>query len=296
MFSRTQQFLFLIAFTLVSACSGPPVGTSQKNLLRRAEVEQLGKAMEAEVERHYEVLQHKLINRYVNSIGQSIVARNPEMPTLAYRFRVLRTNDVNAFSLPGGLVYITLGLLSRLELEAHFAAALAHELAHQDAGHALILWQERISSALSPSPSGIERRDTFSAHYFGTKGLLAYGAAFEREADEVAMSLMYQAGFDPRAYVSLLEELQRLEASRAKLLEDLVRVHPPFSERILWAREYLKTLPPRRENRLNSSTFQEIKQRLRLADRMQTDANLESATNQAVKKKTKKNKTSKPAE
>ena len=236
-----------VVVACLAACSSTPPQNQQNNVLRRADVDVLAKTMEEQVERHFTVLQHKLVTRYVNSLGQSIVARNPQMPPLPYQFRVLREDEANAFSLPGGTVYLTLGMISRFELEGQLAAALAHELAHQDAGHALILWRERILHAQEWFDSAkAAGKGAFESHYFGREGLLAYGEKFELEADEIALVLLYQAGYDPRTYLSYLEELRRL-----------ARV-----------REYLKLLPPKQESKLTSATFKEVKHLLKLADKM----------------------------
>lgn len=268
---RTKIFCSAVFafFVALAGCSGTPPANQQSNVLRRSDVEQLAKAMQEQIEQHFTVLQHKLVNRYVNSLGQSIVARNPQMPPLPYQFRILRENEMNAFSLPGGIVYITLGMVSQLELEGQLAAAIAHELAHQDAGHALILWRDRIVRAQKwLTNTAPEDKRAFSGHYFGEGGLLSYGEKFESEADEIALVLLYQAGYDPRAYLSYLEELRRITRSSPKQLELINRLHPPLDERLAHVREYLKLLPPKQESKLTSATFKEVKHLLKLADKM----------------------------
>lgn len=261
--------VFIYTSFLFSGCSGAPTGEPHENFLRRSEVESLSLAMQNEVEKQIPLLEHKLVNRYVNAIGQSLVARNSQMPPLAYQFKVVRSNDLNAFSLPGGVVYVTLGMLSQIEFEGQFVAALAHELAHLDSGHALLRWRERIYKSKSPTQADREHSKLdFHSHYFGPGGLLTYGDAYEFEADEVAMVIIYQAGYDPRAYIAYLEELQRIQTKKPGLLKDLQSAHPPLNLRIQKANDYLKLLPPKRENRLTSSTFREIKQRLKIADKI----------------------------
>lgn len=273
---RNKTSLFIahgIFFVLpfIAACSGTPIRDPYANFLRREEVERLSQAMQEEIESQLPLLEHKLINRYVNSVGQSLVAHNTQMPPLAYQFKVLRSNSINIFSIPGGVVYVSLGVLSNIEFEGQFAAAIAHELAHLDAGHALILWRERIFNTKAWAQSFSQRtKDDFHSHYFGAKGLLAYGDTYEYEADEIAMVLIYQAGYDPRAYIAYLTELEKIHAKKPDLLKDLFSLHPPITERIRRAQEYVRLLPPKRESRLTSASFKEIKQRLRIADKMKT--------------------------
>jgi predicted Zn-dependent protease len=237
-------------------------------------VDLLAKGMQEQVERNFTVLQHKLVNRYINSMGQSIVSRNPQMPPLPYQFKVLRESTVNAFSLPGGTVYLTLGMISSLAFEGQVAAAIAHELAHQDSGHALILWRERIDGASqwlnSPKASA---RSEFERLYFSEDGLFYYGENYEREADEIALILLYQAGYDPRAYLSFLEAIAKINEKNPRLTKLYFAVHPSVESRINRTREYLKLLPPRQDSRLTSSNFKEVKHLLKLADKMKEGAN-----------------------
>lgn len=268
---RSSKNIWLILLAFCAACGGPSSVRQSNAVLRHADVDLLSKAMQEQVEKHSTVLQHKLVNRYVNSLGQSMVARNTQMPPLAYQFRVLRENDLNAFSLPGGTIYVTLGMLSRLEFEGQFAAAIAHELAHQDAGHALILWRERVTHAEQwLNSSNVTGRDEFENLYFGKSGLLYYGDKYESEADEVAMVILYQAGYDPRAYLSYLEALLQISDKNPKSVRMLMEMHQPLETRLARVREYLRLLPPKRESKLTSATFQEVKHLLGLADKMKT--------------------------
>ncbi|MGZ3670438.1 MAG: hypothetical protein ACXWR4_11065, partial [Bdellovibrionota bacterium] len=79
--------------------------------LKRSEVEFISTRLRNATEQEYPLLKHRLVTRYVDQLGQSIVSRNREMPPLPYEFRVLKANEILAFSLPGGIVYVSLGLL-----------------------------------------------------------------------------------------------------------------------------------------------------------------------------------------
>src|SRR3989344_6187981 len=139
------NFLVLIILSVFNSCTSGQIAEEPPHLTRR-EVENVSKQLEAEVETRYPKIHHRLVNRYINSLGQTIISRNKErMPPLPYEFRVLRSEEIHAFSLPSGIIYITLGVLRHLDLEGQVAAVLTHELAHQAAGHSLLVWRQRLA-------------------------------------------------------------------------------------------------------------------------------------------------------
>ncbi len=242
---------------LMFACSTTPLEQDGGDLTR-TEVEFLQSKLSSAIETHWPPLAHKKVTRYLDSLGQAIVARNVNLPPLPYEFIVLRSGDVFTASLPGGKVYATLGLLQQVEYEGELASALAHELAHQYSGHSLQMWRERVNAA-RPAQVIIETNGPFEKLFLGKDSYLDLGSEFEREADETAPNLLYRAGFDPRTYGSFLQIVKRLEKSRLPLVQGLVSLHPPVDERIAWAREASLTIPPSRDPKVSSASFQEIK-------------------------------------
>ncbi|NUM88256.1 MAG: M48 family metalloprotease [Bdellovibrionales bacterium] len=257
-----QRFLSIAVrtvagFLVLVSCSATPLEQDGGDLTR-SEVEFLQRKLSEAMEAHWPPLAHKKVTRYVDALGQAIVARNPSLPPLPYEFVVLRSADVLTASLPGGKVYVTLGLLQQVEYEGELAASLAHELAHQHAGHSLRVWRGRVNAA-RPAQIILETNGPFEKLFLGKDSYLDLGAEFEREADETAPALLYRAGFDPRTYGSFLQIVRRLEKSRLALVQGLVSLHPPADDRVAWAREASLTLPPSRDPKVSSASFQEIK-------------------------------------
>lgn len=259
-----QGLLVALSVMLIGCSTGSR--TTERRVLTRTDIEVLVVALNEEIGKRYEVLEHKEISRYVDELGQSIVARNENMPPLPYQFTVLRTNEAIVFSIPGGHVYVGLGLLKSLDLEGQFAAAIAHELAHQDLGHPLQVWRDRVLGVYKPSLNRtLHSEEGFDQHYFGKGGLLSFDKVMEQEADENAMVLMYEAGFDPRVYISYLQSLQKLQGK--KKARNLISMHPPIENRVRWSKSFMRNLPPRRDPKLTSSAFKAIKRKLNLAVR-----------------------------
>lgn len=247
----------------MSACSSQSFDQDGGDL-KRAEVDQIASRLRDAIEREYPLLKHKLVTRYVDGLGQSIVSRNRDMPPLPYEFRVLRTNEALAFSLPGGIIYISLGMLRAVELEGELAAAISHELAHQRLNHQLIVWRRKMNASRGQSYA-LDFSGDWKEKFLGKRGALYMDPGMEEEAETMGIFLLYQAGFDPRLYTSYLQLLRKMELSSTAEVAALISLHPPLAQRLKWAKDGTAMLPPRKEANLSSPTFQQIKAILKQA-------------------------------
>lgn len=257
-----RPIFFLLLF-FATACASSNLEQDGGDLTR-GEVEVLSRKMSAAVEKEYPLLKHTLVNRYVNNLGQSLVSRNPDMPPLAYEFRVLRSNDDLVFSLPGGIVYITLGTLRAVEIEGQLAAALAHELAHQQLNHPLILWRRKVN-ANRGERNLLDFSGSWKTNFLGEGGAIHFTRGMEEEADRVAPVVLYRAGYDPRLYTSYLQLLKKLESTASPEVAAITSLHPPIADRLRWSKESLVKLPPLKDSAISSATFQQIQSILQQA-------------------------------
>lgn len=246
----------LIAAAL-AACSGASLDQDGGDL-KRAEVEYISSRMRDATEQEFPLLKHKLVTRYIDALGQSIVSHHRDMPPLAYEFRVLRSNELLAFSLPGGIVYVSLGLLRAVEFEGQLAAAISHELAHQQLNHPLIAWRRKVNARRGQRYT-LEFTADWKSSFLGEHGALFLERKMEEEADNLAPLLLYKAGFDPRLYTSYLQLLRKLELTDTPQVAAILSVHPRLTDRMKWAAEGIAKLPPRKDTNLSSPTFQQIK-------------------------------------
>lgn len=234
--------------------------------LTRGEVEFLSTRMSAAIETEFPLLKHKLVNRYVSSLGQAIISRNPDMPPLPYEFRVLKSNEIFAFSLPGGIIYVSLGMLRAMEFEGQFASALAHELAHQQLNHQLIHWRKKVN-ANRGGKFLLSFEGEFKDDFLGESGAIYLEPGQEEEADKLAAVILYRAEFDPRLYTSYLQQLKKYETSEPQRVATLLSLHPPLKDRLAWAKNALLTLPPMKDPNVSSQTFQQLKLILKDAEK-----------------------------
>ncbi|WP_394246368.1 M48 family metalloprotease [Vibrio profundi] len=218
-----------------------------------------GKSAEEESEFGYEVAQLLLTNsrvldnedvqRYVNRVGQWLV-QNSERPDLEWHFVVLDDTSFNAFAAPGGYVFITGGTLLRLSNEAELAGVLAHEIAHVLERHYLKALQKQTSLDLASdigvlayqlnnnrkgrdydgTQDNVEMAEKLSA---GVDSLYANGLARgdEEEADRMAVIIAARAGYDPYAYISVLQKIAS-EKPGSNAWATFMKRHPPATDRL----------------------------------------------------------------
>ena len=175
----------------------------------------------------------------VERIGQRC-AKASLRPTLLYKFHVQESREINGFSLPGGHVYVTTGLL-RLANDNELAAVLAHEIGHIVARHGLKTLQksqeyDEIAKSIGDltGVAGSTARDLGVAlgQMLGAGMLTAHSRDEEREADFLGVRGMTRAGFDPQGMITMFQKLQRVEEQDSSLLGTLFSDHPDAAERI----------------------------------------------------------------
>jgi len=225
----------------------------------------LGKQLAAEVARQAKLLDDPLVSEYVNRVGQNLV-RNSDAK-VPFTFRVIEADDLNAFALPGGYVFVNTGLIQMAEEEDEFAGALAHEIAHVAARHSTRRETKEQLAALSSIP--------LSVLLGGWAGLAVRQGAgalvpmtflsFTRkdEADYLGLQYMYAAGYDPTGEITILERLGALNRQKPGTVSRLFSTHPMDKDRIQNAEvEIQKILPARTEYVVTTSEYHDMRQRV----------------------------------
>jgi predicted Zn-dependent protease len=176
------------------------------------------------------------LQSYVNRVGQRM-ARVCHRPDLAYHFTAVREKGINAFAIPGGYVYITSGLLEKLDSEAQLAAILGHEVGHVVARDTLVAMSRQIgmtalvaAAAIGDAPGDVTRAASFISGVLS----LQYSRDDEKDADLVGLSYMVQAGYDPNGMVETMRVLQELQTVRPI---EFFSTHPNPESRIAYLEE-----------------------------------------------------------
>ncbi len=201
----------------------------------RAEVV-LGREVAANILGRYKFYDSKDINIYINKVGKYL-AMFSGRGEIEFRFGVIDSEDVNAYSTPGGYIFITTGALKKIKNEAELAGILAHEIGHITSMHVIkelgIKGKGKTSKGLVLIISGgIQVMGATFVDIIdkATDILLEKGFKKEQEleADRVAVMIMAMAGYDPNAYVEFLERVDYKSAthpereSRIKYLKEII--------------------------------------------------------------------------
>lgn len=226
----------------------------------------MGRGMSKEVEKEVSLIRHHALTNLVQGIGQKLVehADRPEFRLYPYTFKVIDSSEINAFSLPGGPVYVNMGLVELTESEDELTAVIAHEMGHVAARHAteqmttLQLSQIAMFVTLS-SIGGIPPIAMEGTRLGYILGVLRYSRGMESEGDRLGVELMQSAGFDPRGMVAMLRHIEDERRAEPVLLERLVSSHPLPDERIRALEGALPKEPEDRLSRHRSANFDRIK-------------------------------------
>jgi len=229
----------------------------------------LGKGLAQEVERTSKMIDDPVVTEYVNRVGQNLV-RNSDAQ-VPFTIKVIDSDEVNAFALPGGFFYVNSGLILRAQEESELAGVMAHEISHVTARHGTkqATKGEIMQLATIPlillGPGGWAGYGIYQALQLAIPlSYLKFSRDAEREADFLGIQYMYKAGYDPNAYVTFFERIQADEKRRPGTIPKLFSTHPPTPERIADAqKEIARILPEKDEYIVTTSEFDQVKSRLR---------------------------------
>ena len=240
----------------------------------------LGKGLAQEVERSSKLIDDPVVTEYVNRVGQNLV-RNSDAK-VPFTIKVIDSDEVNAFALPGGFFYVNSGLILRAQEESELAGVMAHEISHVTARHGTCQATKGELTQLLSIPAMIFIPYTWAGYamYQGMNlaiplTFLKFSRDAEREADFLGVQYMYKAGYDPNSYVTFFERIQADEKRRPGTIPKAFSTHPPTPERIgNTQKEIARILPARQEYIVTTSEFDTVKARLRniMFSRKATDA------------------------
>jgi predicted Zn-dependent protease len=224
----------------------------------------IGRQLAAEVDRTATIINDPVITEYVNRIAQNLVLHSDSK--VPFIIKVIDSDDVNAFALPGGFLYVNRGLLEAADNEAEVAGVIAHEIAHVAARHGV----EQASKA------ELINYASMSLIFLGGWGyivqqvaglavpltFLKFSRGAEKEADRLGAQYMWAAGYDPNALITFFEKLQAKEKKKPGTLAKVFSTHPMTGDRITEVRELIARFPDRADYQVSSSEFAQVKSRL----------------------------------
>ncbi len=227
---------------------------------------QLGAQLAAQIEQQAKMVEDPKITEYINRVGQNIVLHSDAK--IPFTIKVIDSDEVNAFALPGGYFFVNKGLIIAADNEAELAGVMAHEIAHVTARHAMensgkgqllgygilagIIFTGGIGGAILQNTAGLGQALAF----------FKFSRAAEKEADSLGVQYLYAAGYDPTGMATMFEKLASKNKKKPGTLSKLFSSHPQSIERRDESLSLVSRFPEKQEYIISTSEFQRIKEHL----------------------------------
>ncbi len=240
-FSSVRRFLPLGLTASALALSACGVSTQQEI--------QMGQQYAAQINRQLPIVDDPQIHRYLNQLGYRI-QHQPGNRDIQYTFYLVNTDELNAFAIPGGYVYINRGVVEKSSNLSELAGVVAHEIGHVEERHSVKLMEQaqatQVGATVASVLLGVEPNSVAGAAInVGAQAYLAHHSREdENQADSVAVVLLPRAGIDPGGLVTLFQKLLAQRESQPSTLEQWFSTHPLTEDRINHVRELIQKLPP----------------------------------------------------
>jgi predicted Zn-dependent protease len=225
----------------------------------------IGRQLAAEVDRSSKIINDPIVTEYINRVAQNVVLHSDSK--VPFTIKVIDAQDVNAFALPGGFLYVNRGLLEEADNEAEVAGVVAHEIAHVAARHGVeqaskgelfnylslpLIFLGGIGGYAIRQGLGLAVPLTF----------LKFSRGAEKEADRLGAQYMWASGYDPNALITFFEKLQAKNKKKPGTLSKLFSTHPMTGDRITEVQELIGRFPERGEYQISTSEFSLVKSRV----------------------------------
>lgn len=224
---------------------------------------QIGRELALEVEQQVKLVTDPVITEYVNRVGQNIVLHSDAK--VPFTIKVIDSDEVNAFALPGGFFFVNRGLVLAAESESELAGVMAHEIAHVTARHAMenqgkgsligygmlatIILGVPVAGPILQNGGGI----------LGGLAMLKFSRGAEEEADRLGVQYLYAAGYDPTGMATMFEKLASQNKKKPGTLAKLFSTHPQSTDRRDSSLALVARFPEKEEYVISTSEFQRVR-------------------------------------
>jgi predicted Zn-dependent protease len=237
----------------------------QLNIVSEQQELEMGAQFATELDHELAYIEDPEIVGYIDRLGQSI-ARASQRSNIAYRFRVVNTDEVNAFAVPGGYLFVNRGLIEAADTECELAGVLGHEIGHVVGRHSArqITQQYGVSAVagllLGQNPSMLAQ---LTAQVVSTGAIMRYSREMESEADTYGVQELYDAGIDPSGLATFFDKLEAMHGAGGGKLEQFFSTQPDPGARAVVVRGQVSNLPAKPGLRKDSKDFQAVKAKVK---------------------------------
>lgn len=221
---------------LFNQCARNPVtGNRQLVLMSEAQEIEMGKSADPQIIQQYGLYPNKDLQDFITEKGKKMAAIS-HRPNIEYNFRIVDSDILNAFAVPGGYVYFTRGIMAHFNNEAEFAGVLGHEIGHIAARHSVAQQRNALLGQLGIIAGVIIAPDLAQFAETASQGvgllLLKFGRDAEREADRLGVEYSSKIGYDAMQMANFFHTLQReSQASGSQELPTFLSTHPNPGDR-----------------------------------------------------------------
>lgn len=226
----------------------------------------IGRQLANEVEQQAKLVEEPTITEYVNRVGQNVVLHSDAK--IPFTIKVIDSDEVNAFALPGGFFYVNKGLLLAADNETELAGVMAHEIAHVAARHAMENQGKGTLINYGMLATVIFGPPVLGQIVYNTAGLgqalafFKFSRGAEEEADKLGVQYLYAAGYDPTGMSTMFEKLASKNKKKPGTLSKLFSTHPQSIERRDASLALVARFPEQEEYVISTSEFQRVKSQL----------------------------------
>lgn len=241
-------------------------GRGWRNWYSNGSEVKMGKLYAAEIDKSTQFITDPVVTEYVNRIGQNLV-RNSDCKE-PFTIKIVDSDAINAFALPGGYFYVNSGLILNADDEDELAGVMAHEIAHVCAHHAAREMTRLTYVQFGAIPlimvGGWAGYGVYEAAGVGVPVyFLKFSREFEAQADYLGVQYMYRAGYDPEGLIRFFQKIESLQKQKPGLVDKVFSDHPQTPDRVLRTQqEIAQILPPRPMYLVTTSEFNDVKARL----------------------------------
>lgn len=267
---RSALRTFRAGAAVVALTGAASMGACAPALTTQQEV-QAGADYARQINQQLPIVRDSYTNQYINQLGRQIAAQ-ADSRGIPYTFYVVNSDVVNAFSIPGGYVYVNRGIIERADNVSQLAGVLSHEIGHvverhgiqqaQRAQNANTMLSVLYGVLLRRNPSGVEQA---GIQVGGSAVFAGYSRDAEREADRDAVSFMMRSGYNPNGLPQFFNKLQQEQQRNPSKVEQWFATHPMTAERVQNTQALINATPGANSTRLVTDTreFQNFRARVR---------------------------------
>jgi len=233
MLKRTSLFVVVLVGALALACRSGGLGASGNSISLDQEW-QLGDQMAAQVAQQMQLVHDPTAQAYLRGVGERIHAATP-LASRPFTFEIVNDPNVNAFSIPGGHIYVNAGLIGQADKVDELAGVVAHEISHVVARHVIkqVETQQEIgaisSILLGQSPGALQQ---LLSQIVAGGAMARFSRADEKEADDLGLQFMAQAGYDPHGMLEMFQKLLSMDKGGNSTVSRFFADHPGTQDRI----------------------------------------------------------------